>query len=180
MRNPITAPRRKYGREPRHHFVLNPHPDTRCTRCPKCEALMKVRKVPLLIHVDPQTLFTLRKTVKLCPACDLLIVHKDELEQQLAYAFHDRQPEILGNPYLVLGTLEVADWKEGVRQPTTAQEMIARHHPFKDELELHVSPGGWYQEDPVPEEHRRPRKKRRAPTPPSSAAARPDLPGCGA
>jgi hypothetical protein len=152
-----TTPRRKYGREPRHRFVLNPHVDSRCTRCPECEALMKVRKVPLLIHVEPRNLMTLRKTVKLCPACDILIVHQDELEQQLAYTFRE-QPEVLGKPYRVLGTVEVSDWKQGMREPVTAQEMIARHHPFKEELELHVSPGGWMPADQVPE--RPPRRRR--------------------
>src|SRR5947209_7775364 len=105
MRGEARNPRRKYGREPRHRFILNPHQDLRCSRCPKCDALMKVRKVPLLIHVEPQNLITLRKTVKLCPACDILIAHQDELEREIAYLFQQRQPEIVGNPYLVLGTV---------------------------------------------------------------------------
>ena len=143
--------RRKHGRKPEYRFVLNTHPEVRCTRCPKCEGLMKVRKVPLLIHIEPQTLITLRKTVKVCPACDILIAHQDELERELAFAFRERQPEILGNPYLVLGTVEVADWKQGMRESVTPLEMLGRHHPFREELTLQVSPGGWFPADQVPE-----------------------------
>ncbi len=67
---------------------------------------MKVRKVPLLIHVEPNQLLALRKTVKYCPDCDILIVHQDELEQQLAYSYSQRAPEVIGNKYLVLGTVD--------------------------------------------------------------------------
>ena len=59
---------------------------------------------PVTEYVEPQNLITLRKTVKLCPACDILIAHQDELEREIAYLFQQRQPEIVGNPYLVLGT----------------------------------------------------------------------------
>lgn len=149
-------PPRKYGREPRHSFVLNPHAEVRCSRCPECEALMKVRKIPLLIHIDPRQLMTLRKTVKLCPTCDILIVHQDELEMELAHACRQRLPEVIGNRYLVLGTVEVADWKQGMREQVTPVEMIARHHPFKEELTLHVSPGGWF---PAGQEPERPPRK---------------------
>jgi hypothetical protein len=105
---------------------------------------MKVRKVPLLIHIEPQQLTVLRKTVKLCPGCDLLIVHQNELEAELAGAFHERKPAHLGNPYVVLGTVDVAEWKAGMRAPGSPEEMLAQFHPFREELELHVTPGGWY------------------------------------
>jgi hypothetical protein len=103
---------------------------------------MKVRKVPLMIHIEPNHLFALRKTVKYCPSCDILIVHKDELEQQLAYSFQKRAPEHIGNDYLILGTLDVADWKRGMAKPVPLKEMLDRHHPFKEELEVKVT-GGW-------------------------------------
>ena len=42
-----SSPKPKYGAEPRYRFVLNPYVDQRFTRCPGCEALMKVRKCQL-------------------------------------------------------------------------------------------------------------------------------------
>lgn len=145
-------PKPRYGAEPRYRFVLNPYTDARFTRCPRCEGLMKIRKIPLLIHVDPHHLWALRKTVKYCPGCDVLIVHKNELEQELAFAFQQRAPEAIGNDYLILGTVDVADWKRGLTEPGTPKEMIDRYHPFKEELEVKVT-GGWM---PAPE--RSPRK----------------------
>jgi hypothetical protein len=117
-------PKRKYGAEPRYRFILNPYEDQRYTRCPNCEALMKVRKVPLLIHVEPHYLRALRKTVKVCPPCDILIIHQNEIEAQLAYMFSQQAPEAIGNKYLILGTLDMADWKRGLTEPWVPKELI--------------------------------------------------------
>jgi hypothetical protein len=138
--------------------VLNPYEDARFTRCPNCEAMMKVRKVPLLIHVEPNQFLALRKTVKYCPDCDILIVHQDELEQQLAYAYSRRAPEVIGNKYLVLGTVDPKDWKEGLTQPAEIRGMLDRHHPFKEELVVHTS-GGWQPIDAPPPPRDRKRKR---------------------
>jgi hypothetical protein len=49
-------------------------------------------------------LLALNKTCRYCPRCDLLIAHQDELEAWLAAFFTERQPEIVGNDFLVIGT----------------------------------------------------------------------------
>jgi hypothetical protein len=79
----------------------------------------------------------------------VLIVHQDELEQQLAYHFTRRAPQIVGNNYLVLGTVDVKDWREGLAEPTDLKTMLDRHHPFKGELEV-KSRGGWQPVYPRP------------------------------
>ena len=38
---------------PCYRFFLNPYQDMRWTRCPQCENKMHLRKLPLVIHVDP-------------------------------------------------------------------------------------------------------------------------------
>jgi hypothetical protein len=148
----------KIGAEPRYRFILNPYKDARFTRCPDCEALMKVRKTPLLIHIEPKQIRALRKTVKYCPVCDILIVHQDELEQQLAYVFAQHAPELVGNNYFVFGTLDPKDWKAGLTQPAGIRETLDRHHPFKEELEVHTS-GGWMPIDAPPPPRERKRKR---------------------
>jgi hypothetical protein len=135
-------PERKIGAEPRYRFILNPYQDARFTRCPDCDRLMKVRKIPLLIHIDPRHLLALRKTVKYCPPCDLLIAHQDELEPQLHFALEQRAPEAIGNDYFVFGTLDVEDWKQGQTAPAPAHEALEGYHPFKEYLNLEFS-GGW-------------------------------------
>ena len=39
-----------------HRFFLNPYEDMAFTKCPKCEAKTKVRKFPLVIHIEPTQL----------------------------------------------------------------------------------------------------------------------------
>jgi hypothetical protein len=144
---PVKKPR---GQRPKHSLVLNPFTDLRCSRCIRCRALNKVRKVPLLIHIDPRQLMTLRMSVKLCPNCDLLVVHQDELEAQLAAHLSKLNPQVVGNAYFLLGTVDVVDHRQGKREPKDPLEMIARHYPFKERLELRVSLGGWFPEGARP------------------------------
>ena len=37
---------------PKYSFLLNPHADYRASSCPKCLAKTRVRKIPLVIHVE--------------------------------------------------------------------------------------------------------------------------------
>ena len=64
---------------PRYRFFLNPYTDVRFTLCPQCSRRTRARKLPLVIHVEPQDLVALNKTCRYCGACDLLIAHQDEL-----------------------------------------------------------------------------------------------------
>ena len=135
--------RRLGTQPPRHRFFLNPYRDFRFTVCPKCRGKTKLRKLPLVIHVDPMQLLTLNKTCRYCPYCDLLIAHQDQIEAFLAAFFAQRDPELLGNDYLVLGTVDRADWLRGTKQQLTPQEMLERLHEFKDVLQFELVGGGW-------------------------------------
>ncbi|MEJ2736963.1 MAG: hypothetical protein P8189_25945 [Anaerolineae bacterium] len=97
---------------PRHTFFLNPYEDERYTRCPECEAPTKVRKKPFLIHIDPDVLLLLNMRGRYCPACDVLILHQNVVEDLLVRTFEPRRPEIIGNDYLILGTVEPAFWRK--------------------------------------------------------------------
>jgi hypothetical protein len=96
---------------PLYNFFLNPYTDARFTRCPQCAELTKVRTKPFVIHVDPGHLLNLNISGRYCPDCDLMILHQDEIEEWLAQAFalHNR-PEVIGNDYLIIGTLERKAW----------------------------------------------------------------------
>ncbi len=130
---------------PRYDFVLNPYADERFTRCPRCETTTQERKVPLLIHIDPMMLISLRKTCRLCPNCELLICHQDELEAELVNALHGqarRQPEIIGNDYLVLGTMDVDTWRGGLEKPLMMADLPTYMHDFKSVRKIEPSGGG--------------------------------------
>ena len=125
---------------PRYHFFLNPYQDARFTSCPKCGGKTKLRKLPLVIHVEGPVLLSLNKTCRYCPYCDLLIAHQDELEAQLVSIFHEREPEMIGNEYLVVGTVDRPVWQRGNRGTLTLQEMLDNLHDFKDHLRFELGP----------------------------------------
>jgi hypothetical protein len=152
---------------PQYTFVLNPYAEYRFTRCPGCEQKMKQRKLPLFIHVDPQNPVILNKTCRYCPGCDLLLVHQDELETLLAALFSTHDPSLIGNDYMVLGTLERDAWQPpwptrqgrlragsnaSTKQPMGIAEMLEHLHDFKDHQTVQVQPGGWYPDDMDPAE----------------------------
>ncbi|MBN1963586.1 MAG: hypothetical protein JW910_02995 [Anaerolineae bacterium] len=116
---------------PQHTFFLNPYSDARFTRCPSCEQPMKQRKRPFLIHIDPQVLLTLNMTGRYCPACDLIILHQDVLEDLLVRAFEQKMPEIVGNNYLVIGTVERAAWRAAQKKALDYETLFANLHDFK-------------------------------------------------
>jgi hypothetical protein len=121
---------------PQYTFILNPYAGHRFTRCPNCERQMKQRKLPLFIHVDPANPVALNYTCRYCPHCDLLIAHQDEIETLLAQLFAQYNPSLIGNDYLVLGTLERRAWQAS----------------FKEVQTIRVQPAGWYPNDVDPSE----------------------------
>jgi hypothetical protein len=137
---------------PQYNFILNPYAEYRFTRCPGCEQKMRQRKLPLFIHVDPMNPVVLNKTCRYCPDCDLLLAHQDEIEELLAAIFVERDPSVIGNDYLVMGTVERRAWREGVKQLKDIEEMLEGFHVFKEVRTVRVQPGGWYPADMDPSE----------------------------
>jgi hypothetical protein len=136
---------------PRYKFMLNPYPDRRLYRCPHCDGKLGQRKLPLLIHVDPDHLIALNYTCRYCPACDLLIGHKAEIEHLLYQLFSGSAPEVVGNDYLIIGTLGRKTWREGVKQPQGLQMVLPNVSDFKTYYsELRMSRPGWYRGDQEP------------------------------
>jgi hypothetical protein len=131
---------------PQYRFFLNPYQDERFTRCPQCGNKMHQRKLPLVIHVDPMELLSLNKTCRYCPHCDLLIAHQDDIEHLLASIFTERKPEVIGNDYLVVGTLDRAVWKRGTQQQITTQETLDALHDFKEVVTFKLT-GGWVKDE---------------------------------
>lgn len=134
-RNSITQKRR-------HYFFLNPYDDAAFTKCPKCESKTKIRKFPLVIHIDPQQLFLLNKQCRYCTRCDLIIARKSELESLMAAAFEKLKPQIIGNDYLVMGVAERSDWQEGRKAEMSQGETIERMLVFKDVWNFELVPAG--------------------------------------
>ena len=143
----------RIGKLPRRYsFILNPHSEIRLSKCPKCEKPTHLRKFALVIHIDEWGPMALGQTCRYCSRCELIIVHQDELEAQLAYGFSQIAPEAVGNEYLVLGTIEKKVWQQGLKdrhQPL--EEMLKHIAEFKEVYDLEYQPAGWYPADQKPQ-----------------------------
>lgn len=132
---------------PLYRFILDPYTDARFSRCPICEQKMRQRKVSLFIHIDPFHPIVLGYTCRCCPDCDLLIAHQDQIEALLVNLFAERDPEVIGNDYLVIGTAERKAWREGMKQSRGIDDMLAHLHDFKEVLAIEYDPAGWGEPD---------------------------------
>ena len=133
------------GLPPRYSFIINPYSDQRLSRCPQCQKLTHLRKFALLINVDDWGPMVLGKTCRYCTPCALIMAHQNELESELAYSFASLAPEVFGNEYIVLGTVDKKSWKQGLKggQPQL-EETLQQMADFKRVLTLEVEPGGRY------------------------------------
>jgi hypothetical protein len=118
----------------RHRFILNPYAGERFASCPKCLGLTEQSKFPLMIHVHPLNPVVINKTCCYCARCDLIIAHKDDLEEQQALLFERHSPALIGSEYLVMGTLDLDVWERGRRIPLTTQELVANLYIFEEVL----------------------------------------------
>lgn len=118
-------------RKSRYYFFLNPYNDDAFTKCPKCLTRTLIRKFPLVIHIEPRQVFILNKKCRYCPRCELIIARKSDVENMMVAGFEYRNPAIIGNDYLVVGTLEKSDWRARDKIDGDV-EVIERMHAFKD------------------------------------------------
>ena len=126
-----------------HRFFLNPYEDAAFTKCPKCESKTKVRKFPLVIHIEPSQLFVLNKRCRFCECCDLIIARRSELESLMAATFERRDPAIIGNEYVVVGTLPRDLWRARDNADMRPADLLDGAHVFRDVWEFKMIPGGW-------------------------------------
>lgn len=133
---------------PRYSFILNPHEGTRLSACPRCEKLTYPRKFAFLIHVDAWGPMALGKTCKYCSRCELIMMHQNELEAELTISFGRIAPEMIGNEYMVLGTIEKKVWQARLKGEGSEFGEILKHAAdFKKVYNLDYRPAGWYPAD---------------------------------
>lgn len=131
---------------PKYKFVLNPYVDARFSSCPNCAQPTKLRKLPFFIHMDPQQPVILNMSHRYCPACDLIILHRDRLEALLLSRFPDRDPDAFHEQYLVMGTVERAAFRASLKAPLSIAEALENLHDFAEYLTVQYQPAGWYKD----------------------------------
>lgn len=141
MVNRIDQKPRRQEPPKRHRFFLNPYEDCAFTKCPKCDRKTAVRKFPLVIHIEPGQFLVLNKQCKYCAYCDLVIVKQSSLEALMVVGVERHDPSVIGNKYLVIGTLSQQDWRARDIFPTP-KETLDRTKVFRDVWQFEVT-GGW-------------------------------------
>ncbi len=130
---------------PRYSLLLNSHKNVRLSKCPKCQKLTHVRKFALFVHIDDWGPMVLGKTCRYCSRCEVVMVSRKELAAELARGLSLVVPETIGKDYLVLGTIEIKIWREGLGSPgKPIAEMLKHVADFKHQYDLEYKPGGWY------------------------------------
>ena len=112
---------------PRYSFLLNRHPDVRLSKCPECHRPTHLRKFALLVQIDGWGLMVLGKTCRYCTRCEVIIAHQDELEAELANQFWSVAPEVIGNNYIALGTVDKRFWQRGLQGSGSLLEEALHH-----------------------------------------------------
>jgi len=128
---------------PRYSFILNPYSDVRLSKCPCCCRPMHPRKFALLIHVETFGPLAIGKTGRYCTPCELIAIHQDELESELAHHLNRLAPKAVGEEYLVFGTMDRKIWQKGLTEGGANMSSALDHTAvFKTVLKLEVE-GGW-------------------------------------
>lgn len=71
------------------------------------------------------------------------MAHQDELEDELVQVFENRSPDIIGNPYIVYGTVEKKWWTQSLGQSGGSLDQMLEHvFLFKSRRNLKMT-GGW-------------------------------------
>jgi len=128
---------------PRYSFALNAQPEVRFTTCPGCQAKTRLRKLPLAIHTEGLGLFILRKSCRMCVACDMLIVHQDELEPLIRARLRNAEGSSRPLDYLVLGTVDSQVWRRGLTDDVSFDELLRNMADFSRHMQIEQIGRGW-------------------------------------
>jgi len=65
----------------------------------------------------------------------------------MAASFENRDPSIIGNKYLIFGTMDRNDWEKYSNAPTNPSTAIDQVYVFKDVLKFELQQPGWYKNE---------------------------------
>jgi hypothetical protein len=58
--------------------------------------------------------------------------------------------EVIGNDYLIVGTVEKQAWRENMNQPKPFNQTLFHIHDFKSYQVLHMTMAGWFRDGQDP------------------------------
>ena len=82
---------------------------------------------------------------RFCPKRNLVVVHKDKLETELAQRFRKDGFKAGDTGYFVIGTVDREAWRKNRQGAALSSDALRRHTAdFRKHLTLEVQRGGWY------------------------------------
>lgn len=116
----------------RHRFFLNPYPDHRFHRCPRCGQETHTRNRVLIVQAGPSLMAPVMTVCCFCANCDLLIAHQDEMEATLREMLPPREHEAIDGPLEVIGTVDRAQLGPGGLEDVTPGELFDAFRPISE------------------------------------------------
>jgi len=129
------------NRKARFKLFLNPYESMAFTRCPQCDAKTRQRKLPLVIHIEPHTMVVLNKTCRFCPTCELVIVRQSQLDPLLTATAPSEESQIIHGDYVLVGTLDRKDWREGDKGLLAPADVVDRVWLFEKQWFFEIRRG---------------------------------------
>ena len=120
----------------RHRIFINPYVDCAFTKCPKCSEKTKVRKFPLVVHVEPSQMLLLNMGCKYCNSCDLIIVKHSSPDNNVTNALKTSIPSLVGRKYLAFGTVDRSIWRASRKQLLNSSDLIDNIYVFEEKLDF--------------------------------------------
>jgi hypothetical protein len=75
------------------------------------------------------------------------LAHQEEVETELTTLFEEKRPEVVGNDYMVVGTVEMGVWRRSLAQPLTAAELLAHTSDIEHPMTVHDPRRRWMRAD---------------------------------
>ncbi|MFQ5857300.1 MAG: hypothetical protein ACE5LU_16965 [Anaerolineae bacterium] len=116
----------------RYTLFLNPYPDHRFTRCPRCREKTSDRNRVLVVQLGPGLVMPAMVTCRYCAGCDLLIAHQDEVSAVLRQMLPPEERGALGEEMAVIGTLDRGRLRGGGLEDVTPQEAMEAFCPIRE------------------------------------------------
>jgi hypothetical protein len=136
---------RRLGALPaRYSFVLNPYSGERFTKCPSCDAPTRVRKLPLVVHIDHldgPRLILLNKR-----AASASCARRSSSIELNWNASSSRPVSPNGGKvpvFVVLGTIDRRTWRRGLAGDAQLADIREHMADFKRYLRVDVTPAHW-------------------------------------
>lgn len=126
----------EYGQKKRYRIFINPYHACAFTKCPRCVNKTNVRKFPLVVHVKPKQMILLNMECKYCTHCDLIIVRQITLDKHVNSILQQFIPSLVGNEYVVFGTVDRKVWRNSRKESLDSSDMINHVYVFEDKLEF--------------------------------------------